>query len=237
MHCCILYVQNNLREREQGNRKLFNWWKKTKYVADFGKYGKVIMKVKDGDYDMDFYLKNIVDDFFGNTKVENGVVVKGPSVPTDGFAYHLHSGQAYGIGAKPDGTKEFCGKDYTSGHYDSNLGCGGASTARNAGLCVNDNDVEVPKDGYPFAAGVIKNSVFLPGGWEVGDLSNANGGPLTISGGTVTESAHGPCPNCDAEYLDPNTSDKQGAYNTWYSLVLHDGLTGDRLLCANFRKV
>lgn len=248
----MLYVQNNLREREQGDRKLFfsgggggcGWaWKScaTKYVADFGKYGKVIMKVKNGEYDMDFYLKNIVDDFFGNTKdTDTGTI--GPSDSDDGFAYHLHSGQVGTcddtVGAKPDGSNDVCGGDFTRGHYDSNLGCGGASTARSDGLCVDDNGDEVPKDGYPFAAGVIANSVFLPGGWEVGDLSNANGGPLTVSGGKVTESAHGPCPDCDAEYLNnPSTAERKGEFDTWHSLVLHDGLTGARLLCANFVKV
>ena len=232
LYCCILYLQNNLREREQDDRKLFNWCRyygtcATKYVADFGKYGKVIMKVKNGNYNMDFYLKNIVDDFFGNIKEEGDE----PSESTAGFDYHLHSGQAYGIGAKPDGTKEFCGPSYTSGHYDPDLGCGGASTARPA-LCVDDNGDEVPKDGYPFAEGVIAGG---SGGFEVGDLSGSNG-KLDIINKKVTGSVHGSCPECDADYLDPNTSDKQGAFDTWYSIVFHDGATGARLLCANFVK-
>jgi len=239
-----LHVQSNLREREQGDRKLFfgggggcgPWWNKcppTKYVADFGKYGKVVMKVKDEQFDMDINLKNIGVDFFGNTKEENGVVAT--SAFTDGIAFHLHSGQSYGIGAKPDGTKEFCGPSYTSGHYDSNLGCGGASTARIEGKCLDDDGEVVSADGYPFAEGVIAGGT---GGCEVGDLSCVNNGKLFPSAsGKVNADVTGPCPKCDDEYLDPNTSDKQGAFDTWYSIVFHDGLTGARILCANFRKV
>lgn len=244
-HCRILYVQNNLREREQGDRKLFfgggggcsPWWNScptTKYVADFGKYGKVVMKVKDGQFDMDINLKNIGADFFGNTKdTDTGTI--GPSDKDDGIAFHLHSGQSYGIGAKPDGTKEFCGPSYTSGHYDSNLGCGGASTARSENKCLDDDGEVVSADGYPFAEGVIAGGT---GGCEVGDLSCVNNGKLFPSAsGKVNADVTGPCRDCVAEYLDPNTSNKQGAFNTWYSIVFHDGLTGARILCANFRKV
>jgi len=252
-HYRILYVQNNLREREQGDRKLFfsggggcgwAWWKScptTKYVANFGKYGKVVMKVKDGQFDMDINLKNIGVDFFGNTKdTDTGTI--GPSKPSDKLAYHLHSGQAYGIGAKPDGTKEFCGPSYTSGHYDSNLGCGGASTARIEGKCVDSNNDVVPASGnadppgnYPdWAAGVIDGG---SGGCEVGDLSCVNGKLAISNNEKVNADVTGPCPDCVAEYLDPKTSNKQGAFDTWYSIVFHDGLTGARVLCANFRKV
>ena len=237
-----LHVQNNLREPEQDNRKLFRcgWaWKScaTKYVADFGKYGKVVMKVKDEQFDMDINLKKITEEFFGNIKEEGDE----PSNSSAGFAYHLHSGQAYGIGAKPDGTNDVCGKDFTSGHYDSNLGCGGASTARIEGKCVDSNNDVVPASenadppgNYPdWAAGVIAGG---SGGCEVGDLSCVNGKLSVSKFGKVNAAVTGPCPECDAEYLDPNTSDKQGAFDTWYSIVFHDGATGARVLCANFRK-
>jgi len=234
LYCRILYVQSNLREREQVDRKLFRcgWaWKScaTKYVADFGKYGKVVMKVKDEQFDMDINLKKITEEFFGNIKEEGDE----PSTSSAGFAYHLHSGQAYGIGAKPDGTNDVCGKDFTSGHYDSNLGCGSASTARSENKCLDDDGEVVSADGYPFAEEVIAGG---SGGCEVGDLSCVNSKLSVSKFGKVNAAVTGPCPQCDAEYLDPNTSDKQGAFDTWYSIVFHDGATGARVLCANFRK-
>ena len=199
------------------------------------------MKVEDGEYDMNFYLKKIGAEFFGNTKVvDEGTPDEqtiGPSKPSDGFGYHLHSGQVGTcddtIGAKPDGTNDVCGGDFTRGHYDSNLGCGSASTARSENKCLDDDGEVVSADGYPFAEGVIDGGT---GGFEVGDLSGSNG-KLDIVNKKVTGSVHGSCPECDAEYLNnPSTAERKGEFDTWHSLVLHDGLTGARLLCANFVK-
>ena len=141
----------------------------------------------------------------------------------------MHSGQAGTcddtVGAKPDGTNDVCGGDFTSGHYDPNRGCGGASTARSSDLCVDEDGDVVPASGngdppgnYPFAAGVIASG---SGGCEVGDLSNGTCGngklipsASEIASGKITGSAHGPCPACDAEYLkNPSTADRKGAFN------------------------
>ena len=183
----------------------------TTYLANFGKYGTVILVLKDEKYDMNIDLKNIGNDMFpdGTLKIW-------------GLTVHLHSGrvgEAVGaIGSYADGNSDICDSAFTSGHYDPYAACGGASTAQSEGRCDPDSGDKYPDPDY-----------------EIGDISGSQGKVPVHDDTAIKSIANGPCPECNTQYLDPKEEDPTGTSSTWYSVVFHAS-DGARVLCANLLK-
>ena len=183
----------------------------TTYLANFGKYGTVILVLKDEKYDMNIDLKNIGNDMFpdGTLKIW-------------GLTVHLHSGrvgEAVGaIGSYADGNSDICDSAFTSGHYDPYAACGGALTAQSEGRCDPDSGDKYPDPDY-----------------EIGDISGSQGKVPVHDDTAIKSIANGPCPECNAQYLDPKEEDPTGTSSTWYSVVFHAS-DGARVLCANLLK-
>ena len=181
----------------------------TTYLANFGKYGTVILVLKDEKYDMNIDLKNIGNDMF-------------PDGTLGQFSVHLHSGrvsEAVGaIGSYADGNSDICGSAFTSGHYDPYAACGPASSAQSEGRCYPDSGDKYPNPDY-----------------EIGDISGSQGKVPVHDDTAIKSITDGPCPECNAQYLDPKEEDPTGTSSTWYSVVFHAS-DGARVLCANLLK-
>lgn len=141
----------------------------------------------------------------------------------DSLTYHLHSGI---VG--PNGE---CGGDFTAGHYDPTLACGGATTAP---LCSEADDgaaccEERPAPGY-CEDGTLETC-------EVGDLSGLHGA-IPVEGGIADHFVrNGRCPDCGMDY-DPMATAQDGTalFDTWASVVFH-GIDNQRVLCADLVEV
>ena len=141
------------------------------------------------------------------------------------IAYHLHSGYVGGGLSVSAGDGNLCGGDFTVGHYDPTLACGGASTAKECPEGETEGCCTLSRGGDRYANCGEK------GICEVGDLSGRYG-TIPIEDGEAEADDED---DLYEEFLSDYLGDGEvGLYNTWGSVVFHDtGAGGARRLCGN----
>ena len=149
---------------------------------------------------------------------DNYSAIGGPSCFANGFSYHIH--EKWEHNNTNDRLTSECGADYTGGHWDPWLACGGATgntLCAVKGGCVNGSSVLGPQ-GYDCSSDTFEDN---PYACEVGDWSGKYG-KATVTDDIVYGSGYSPYEVTGADIVN-------------LSVVFHCSSDASRVFCAPFQ--